>query len=91
MPSLQEWQNALDLQRKVIVDSRDQLAQAVNLRPQSRSFDGSPKNAQGLSQFSPAREILVRPAELLHFLGRITTPRSDNLADLCSTWARIRY
>ena len=52
MPSLQEWENALDLQRKVVVDSSNQLAQAVNLRPQSRSFNGSPKNAQGLPQFS---------------------------------------
>lgn len=91
MPNLEEWQNALDLTREITVDSTDHLAQTVNSRPRSNSFHGDPKNAQGIAQFSPPRTVFIRPAELLYFLGRITTPRSDNLSDLCSTWARIRY
>ena len=91
MPNLEEWQNALDLTREITVNSTDHLAQTVNSRPRSNSFHGDPKNAQRIAQFSPPRTVFIRPAELLYFLGRITTPRSDNLSDLCSTWARIRY
>ena len=35
--------------------------------------------------------VLVRPVELLHHLGQITTPPITELVDLSSTWAEIRY
>jgi len=37
------------------------------------------------------QELIVRPIQLLHRLGVVTTPPIDNLADICSTWAYYRY
>lgn len=91
MPTLDEWQNALSVQRLVTVDSTNNLAQRVNQKQGSSSFSGIPKNAQGLPNFSRPRRIYITPAEILQMLGWITTPRIDNLADLSSTWARLRY
>ncbi len=91
MPSIQDWLNGLTRSRRVYVDSSDKVAQSVNGRAQSRSFNGTPKIAQGLSLFSPTKEIDITPAELLYCIGRVTTPRASNLSDLCSTWASIRY
>jgi hypothetical protein len=35
--------------------------------------------------------MMVRPVDMLHALGRITTPPVTELIDLSSTWAEIRY
>lgn len=91
MPTLEAWQNALTYPRNVIVDSSQELADQVNNRPTSSSFEGDPKVATCLGLFSLPRMVEIIPADLLYSIGRITTPRIDNLADLCSTWARIRY
>jgi hypothetical protein len=34
---------------------------------------------------------MIRPVDMLHALGRITTPAVTELIDLSSTWAEIRY
>lgn len=91
MPTLDEWNSALSLSRYLHIDSTDALADRVNQKQGSPSFTGDPKDATGLPEFTPPRMIRVTPLELLFTLGRITTPRIENLADLCSTWARIRY
>lgn len=91
MPTIAEWQNALNVPRIVRLNATDDLADQVNSLPKTRSFKGRPKVATGLSKFSPFQSFLVKPIELLYAMGRITTPRIPNLADLCSTWARIRY
>jgi hypothetical protein len=75
----------------ITVDSTDTLADRVNDRPQSHTFRGVPKEASGLSEFSPPKTIQITVMDLLLSIGRITTPRIDNLVDLCSTWASIRY
>jgi hypothetical protein len=91
MPTLEEWEVALSVRRHVLVDSSDAVAENVNDRQGSPSFQDMPKIATGLPQFTPPRRIQITPLELLFAVGRITTPRIENLADLSSTWARIRY
>ena len=94
MPTLQEWQQALEVPRTIYVDSTQELADQVNALPATEKFQregGVPKAAIGSPEFDPPREILVTPLEILTSLGRITTPQIENLADLSSTWAKIRY
>ena len=94
MPTLQEWQQALETQRRIYVDSTQDLANRVNALRATKKFErdgGIPKTAIGSPEFDPPRDILVAPAEFLAALGRITTPQIENLADLSSTWAKIRY
>ena len=73
------------------VDSSTVLAGMINHHPKSRSFRGIPKLAKSLPLFNPSIEIEFRLVEMLFSLGRIVTPRIGNLADLCSTWAILRY
>ncbi|TGE37170.1 hypothetical protein E4K67_14925 [Desulfosporosinus fructosivorans] len=49
------------------------------------------RNLSTLTQFDPERYIAIKPIELLHRIGVITTPAIPNLADISSTWAVIRY
>ncbi len=91
MPSLDEWQVALEITRYVLVDSTGALAHTINQKPNSASFTEVSKTATSLPEFSPPRQIAITASELLLFMGRISTPRIENLVDLCSTWARIRY
>ena len=91
MPTLSEWEQALTVLRRVTIDSTDDLARAVNRKPQSRSFMGIPKQAASMPEFSPPRQVQITTADLLLSIGYITTPRIDNLVDLCSTWAKLRY
>ena len=91
MPTFEDWENALREPRYVYIDSTDNLASIINSKPNSLSFSGLPKVARGVSEFSPPRPIAITVGELLLYLGRITTPRIGNLADLCSTWAKLRY
>ncbi len=91
MPTLEEWEAALETIRYVRVDSTDILANRINQIPNSPSFEGVSKLATSLSEFSHPRQIAITSSELLLHLGRITTPRIENLVDLSSTWAKIRY
>ena len=91
MPTLNEWEQALTVLRSITIDSTDGLARAVNRKPQSRSFTGIPKQATSMPEFSPPRQVQITTSDLLLSIGYITTPRIDNLVDLCSTWAKLRY
>jgi len=91
MPTLEEWEAALSTPRYIKVDSTNSLAQTINRLPDSISFTGRPKKASGLPIFSPPKTIKITPLEILRALGRISTPKIENLTDLSSTWANIRY
>jgi len=51
MPSLEEWQNALDFPRRVTVDSTDYLAQTVNSRPNQSHSTEIPRTHKGYLNF----------------------------------------
>lgn len=94
MPTIDEWQQALETPRAICFDSTQELANQVNQLPATDKFQrdgGVPKIAVGSPEFDPPQYVQVAPAEILAALGRITTPRVDNLADISSTWAKIRY
>jgi hypothetical protein len=91
MPSLQEWEKALSTPKLVEIDSSENLANQVNLKPGSKRFSGRPKIALGLTDINIPNNILLASGDLLLQLGRITTPTIPNLVDLSSTWARSRY
>jgi hypothetical protein len=94
MPTISEWQQALEFPRRILVDSTQALADEINSLPGSERFTnagGIAKHAVGLPEFDPPRNIYIAPIEILAAIGRITTPKTDNLADLSSTWAIIRY
>jgi len=100
MPTLQEWQQALTVPRQVVVESSPQLIDEVRQRQVTKNADRrarrqvvpSYKTAlTGVTQFAPRREVSVVPVYLLHRLGVITTPAIENLADICSGWAYLRY
>ncbi len=100
MPTLDEWQNALVVPRRVIVESSAALVQEIEQRHQEEDQKRLGKGAKipdrkgtitAVPAFAPTREIQVIPAYLLHRLGVVTTPPVENLADICSTWAAIRY
>lgn len=90
MPTLQEWQNALTTAKRISIDASQQLASDVNTLPPSRSFRGVPKQAQP-PQIIPPRTIDLTASDLLLALGKITTPRVQNLVDLSNLWAYFRY
>jgi hypothetical protein len=84
----------------VIVESSQALVQEVlrqhALKNAERQQKGQPaalrKNTiSRVPAFDPELAVSVVPAYLLHRLGVVTTPSIENLADICSTWARLRY
>lgn len=94
MPTIEEWETALTCKRNIIVKSDETLAKEVGAKPKSKTFTGEPKKIEpitlenhGLSE----EGVEITPVDLLYAIGKITTPRIDNIVDLCSTWARIRY
>lgn len=91
MPTLDEWQNALLMLKEIRIISDNTLIQDVNSKPNSKSYFGPRKLAVIAPEVHPHRVATIRPVEILGAMGLITTPRIDNLVDLCSTWARIRY
>lgn len=100
MPTRQEWIDALSRVRFIRVVSSNGLiadiASNQNWRDQKLMSGGRPlpptKRALSCVQdFNPERRVAVRPIELLHCTGVITTPPIPNLADLSSTWAVLRY
>ena len=100
MPTLDEWEQALTTPRTVIVESSQALVQEVQqihaAKDAKRVQDGDPipprkNNLAPVATFAPELQVPVVPAYLLERLGVVTTPLIPNLADLCSTWARLRY
>src|SRR5579859_7602875 len=99
MPTVIEWQHALSREYQLNVESTRDLCNDVGARQQLRNRDrrGSgrqPFASKNLTPWPPSglqQTVLVRPVELLHHLGQITTPPITELVDLSSTWAEIRY
>lgn len=100
MPTLEEWEQALAAPRRVEVESSPTLIQEVLGRhlkkdAQRRKLKQPiPQRKGPLSQvtaFAPQKELLIVPAYMLLRLGVVTTPAVENLADICSFWAYLRY
>lgn len=99
MPTVTEWQQALSREYQLNIESTPELCNDIwnrqQLRDRERSGSGrQPSASKNLIPWPPSgrREtVLIRPVELLHHLGQITTPPVTELVDLSSTWAEIRY
>jgi hypothetical protein len=100
MPTLEEWEQALVTPRRVSVESSLELLAEVERRHVAKD---AKRNAAGqaipprkgaltpVDEFAPEVVIEIVPAHMLHRLGVATTPPIENLADICSTWAHLRY
>ncbi len=99
MPTVLEWQQALSHEYQLSIESTAELCNEVwrrqQLRRRKRRASGrQPIASKNLIPWPPSGQrqtVLVRPIELLHHLGQITTPPITELVDLSSTWAEIRY
>jgi hypothetical protein len=100
MPTLDEWEQALVTPQRVIVESSQSLIAEVqtlqHVADAKKQEAGKPAslrkpNLTTVATFSPSRDILLTPAYLLQRVGWVTTPAVENLADICSYWAYIRY
>jgi hypothetical protein len=100
MPSLFEWEQALTFPQRVTVESSDKLVDQVQQRranldekliAANKPVPARKANLQTVTAFTPQLEIQVAPVVLLHRLGVVTTPAVENLVDICSSWAYLRY
>ena len=98
MPTAQQWKDALSVPRQVHVESSAALVTAVQAKQQARArwlqaraLSNNAKTPATFPPFSPSKDILVRPIDLLHSIGLTTTPPVANLVDICSWWAYYRY
>jgi hypothetical protein len=99
VPTREEWEAALDTPQIVTVESSKKLIKEVQAKQKTQdAYLEEKKKAipyrkplKVVSGFAEVRQIQVRPIQLLHRLGVITTPAVENLADVCSTWAYYRY
>jgi hypothetical protein len=100
MPTLQEWRQALSTPRLVEVESSQALINEVQQKHDARdaalteaqkAIPVRKGNLTEVAPFAPTRAMQIIPAALLHRLGVVTTPQVENLADLSSIWAYIRY
>ncbi|MDE0434478.1 MAG: hypothetical protein OXH92_10770 [Bryobacterales bacterium] len=100
MPTLQQWVNALAIPRHITIESSQALLDSVRekqaqrnarLRASGRSPALKKDQLEVVQRFAPSRTVPLRPIDLLHRLGVITTPVVPNLADISSWWAYIRY
>lgn len=86
------WITSLCNEKYAILDSSTDLVQEIEKRQQKRQQEGytgpakTPKIVPGLTG-----QVKVKPIDLLHSIGRITTPIVPILPDLSSTWAFYRY
>jgi hypothetical protein len=100
MPTLQEWRQALSTPRLVEVESSQALINEVQQKHDTKdavlalakkTIPLRKGNLTVVAPFAPTRTMQIVPAALLHRLGVVTTPQIENLADLSSIWAYIRY
>lgn len=92
--------NALTTPRHVTIESSQELLASVQEKQAQRNArlqaKGRPPALRKgplavVPKFDPSRTVPIKPIELLHRLGVITTPVIPNLADISSWWAYIRY
>jgi hypothetical protein len=100
MPTRAEWQQALCGSYRLNIESSPSLCNEVWMRQQDRDRERGNRGRQPLSSKETMipwpsagrlERVDVRPIDLLHALGKITTPPITELIDLASTWAEIRY
>src|SRR5687767_7230063 len=100
MPTLHQWQQALTVPRQVRVESSPTLIRQIQDRQvrkdadrqrRGRPIPSSKTAIVPVATFAPETVVPIVPAYLLHRLGVVTTPPVENLADICSTWAYLRY
>jgi hypothetical protein len=100
MPTLDEWEGALVTPRRVYVESSPELLHELQQRNAKKDYERQQRgqtilprkdNLSQVAAFAPNRDLQIVPAYLLHRLGVVTTPAIENLADICSTWAYLRY
>ena len=99
MPTVTQWQQALIRQYQLRVESSSALCADVTLAQQQRALEKRRSGKRPLIAKVPtpwpageqSQPITIRPVDMLHALGRITTPPITELIDLSSTWAEIRY
>ncbi len=95
MPTVAEWQQALCRPYYLNVESSEQLCADIGIRQQkSKKSRLEVATKRDLAPWPPSgrrESVEVRPIDILHILGRITTPPVTELVDLSSTWAEIRY
>lgn len=99
MPTVTQWQQALTRQYQLRVESSPALCSEVSSVQQRRArekrgFGKRPLRAKPPTPWpvgGQSQTIMIRPVDMLHALGRITTPPVTELIDLSSTWAEIRY
>lgn len=100
MPTLEEWERALVAPRRIAVESSPALVAEVNERhakkDAKRHDAGQDVPARKgtltpVDEFAPELVVEITPVHLLHRLGVATTPPIENLADICSGWAYLRY
>jgi hypothetical protein len=91
MATVDEWQAALTTPAWIAVDSSAGLIEKVRVRLSKRkSKTPEPKALSPAGLFSDA-DVRVTPSNLLHSIGKVTTPAIPNLTALCTTWAEVRY
>jgi hypothetical protein len=99
MPTVTQWQQALSSNYQIKIESSLDLCTDVlerqRLRDQERrAFGRGPVSTKDLIPWPNTgrqQTVLIRPIDMLHALGQITTPPVTELIDLSSTWAEIRY
>lgn len=90
MATLEEWQNALTAPAWLNVVS-PQVIKDVETRLKKTPPRYQPKlNLSAVSIFTKSR-VCVTPSNILHAIGKATTPAVPNLTALSTTWAEIRY
>ncbi|MDD2736993.1 MAG: hypothetical protein PHF56_23920 [Desulfuromonadaceae bacterium] len=100
MPTIDEWVQGLVADRKVKVVSSNDLVNKIHEKQNVRILEAN-RQKKPIPQmkspvttvpiFAPHKDITIKPLSLLHSIGVTTTPPIQNLADLSSTWAIIRY
>jgi hypothetical protein len=100
MPTFREWIDALLTDYEIEVVSSAKLIKDIRKKQNARIREflkkgKSPphmkRHLKRVSLFDPSRKLSIKPFNLLHSIGRITTPPIPNLVDFSSTWAIIRY
>src|SRR2546430_16581615 len=95
MPSVQEWQEALSREYSVSFDSSADLCDEVYHAHRQKNRDRlrrglRPVRTKSIPPFplgNPGQQILrpVKPVDVLHAIGVVTTPAIIQLVDLSST------
>lgn len=85
---------ALSEEKEIVIDSSAWLIKDIKkkqLARQKAGYQGPAKSPVAVPQFAKPKTAIIKPFDLLHAIGRITTPILPNLVDLSSTWALYRY